>query len=181
MGEIPVVSILCLLECQSRLFALLCSSNVSWCRKLSMAHTQRDSESQRQTNRSRLIQLLQHTQNHSDRLREMHSHPGRSLHLFHIYYPVIPQRPSRNNNLFRPHSDILGNIWSSLYGPFQNKIFNKNKKLLRVGRVKIYRVPGPGPSTGGQGLFFEKYQGAETFFTTKFENPRFHFSKKRHF
>ena len=24
------------------------------------------------------------------------------------------------------------------------------------GRVKIYRVPGPGPSTGGRRLFFEK-------------------------
>ena len=27
---------------------------------------------------------------------------------------------------------------------------------LNKGRVKIYRVPGPGPSTGGRRLFFEK-------------------------
>ena len=27
--------------------------------------------------------------------------------------------------------------------------------LERKGRVKIYQVPGPGPSTGGRRLFFE--------------------------
>ena len=29
-------------------------------------------------------------------------------------------------------------------------------KEKHKGRVKIYRVPGPGPSTGGRRLFFEK-------------------------
>ena len=35
----------------------------------------------------------------------------------------------------------------------------------------------PGPTTGGRRLFFEK-KGGEDIFTTKFENARFHFSKK---
>ena len=60
--------------------------------------------------------------------------------------------------------------------------------------MKIYGVPGPGPSTGGED-FSKKLGGAQTFskkkyegsgdffrrrgfFTTKFGNPRFNFSKK---
>ena len=69
---------------------------------------------------------------------------------------------------------------------------------LHQGRVKIYRVTGPGPSTGGDGFFskkrgaetifrkkdqgartfFDKDEGGEDFFTIKFENPRFNFAKK---
>ena len=49
------------------------------------------------------------------------------------------------------------------------------------GRVKIYQVPGSGPSTGGRRIFFRKNLGGggEDFFNYKeFENLRFHFSKK---
>ena len=35
------------------------------------------------------------------------------------------------------------------------------------GRVKIYRVPGPGPSTGGEDFFSKKIRAAETFFRKK--------------
>ena len=41
------------------------------------------------------------------------------------------------------------------------------RKTSTKERVKTYRVTGPGPSTGG-----------EDYFTPKFENARFHFSKK---
>ena len=50
----------------------------------------------------------------------------------------------------------------------------------------MFGVPGPGASTGGGRVFFEKKiggedfffekKGGEDFFTTKFENPRFRFS-----
>ena len=53
----------------------------------------------------------------------------------------------------------------------------KSNQIICKGRVKIYRVPGPGPSTGGRRLFFEKkggrrlfsekIRGAETFFRRK--------------
>ena len=48
---------------------------------------------------------------------------------------------------------------------------------MNKGRVKVYRVPGPGPSTGGEDfssekiggrrLFFRKNRGAKTFFRLK--------------
>ena len=48
------------------------------------------------------------------------------------------------------------------------------------GRVKIYLVPGPGPSTGGQRLFFEKkkWGGADFFFLKKIRGRILFFSKK---
>ena len=45
------------------------------------------------------------------------------------------------------------------------------------GRVKIYRVPGPGPLTGGRRLFFEKNRGTQTFFRKKLGGGDF-FPKK---
>ena len=71
-------------------------------------------------------------------------------------------------------------------------------RQIHWGRVKIYRIPGPGLSggrrffskknIGGGDFFSEKIKGrrpfvkkirrAKTLFTIKFENPRFHFSKK---
>ena len=35
---------------------------------------------------------------------------------------------------------------------------------INLPKVKIYRVPGPGPSTGGRRLFFEKKGGADFFY-----------------
>ena len=44
------------------------------------------------------------------------------------------------------------------------------------GRVKIYRVPGPGPSTGGRRLLFDKNRGRRLF-SKKLGDEDF-FSKK---
>ena len=40
------------------------------------------------------------------------------------------------------------------------------------GRVKIYRVPGPGPSTGGRRLFFRKNKGGKDFFSGKIRGAK---------
>ena len=46
-------------------------------------------------------------------------------------------------------------------------------------RVKIHRVPGPGPSTGGRRLYFEKKnRGAETFCRKKCRGAETFFEKK---
>ena len=53
------------------------------------------------------------------------------------------------------------------------------------GRVKIYELPGPVPSTeveelGRLRLFLSRKKGGiKKIFTTKFEKSRFHFSKKK--
>ena len=39
--------------------------------------------------------------------------------------------------------------------------------VLIKGWVKIYGVPGPGPSTGGENFFSKKIRGKKTFFQRK--------------
>ena len=43
-------------------------------------------------------------------------------------------------------------------------VFSNAADTMFKGRVKIYRVPGPGPSTGAEDFFSKKIRGAETFF-----------------
>ena len=76
-----------------------------------------------------------------------------------------------------------GNSFVVVYAIDNRNSFDTCKKIVGKkfinfngkGRVKIYRVPGPGPSTGGRRLFFEKNRGAKTFFRKKLGGRRLFF------
>ena len=53
------------------------------------------------------------------------------------------------------------------------------KISMAKGRVKIYRVPGPGPSTGGRRLFSTKKKGGEDFFSENIRGAKTFFRLKK--
>ena len=74
--------------------------------------------------------------------------------------------PARGGFSFRNKTLSKGLSTYTLF--FHKSVFPASKKLqIRKLRVKIYRVPGPEPSTGTNTFFRKKKQGTQTFFKLK--------------